>query len=122
MFDTELSQWQSWLAMNPFGNPSSLQAANEAKARLPKPTYPAPIRQALVLQERIMVATADPEIDAGKLAQGARAWAELQSKIMDLKGIGKPRPVTAVNDKPKGKAKAKPTEAQFTEPGQSKAE
>ena len=75
-------------------------------SRKERPKY-----QAIELQSLLMQDARNPETTPAARAQLARAWRDLQEQVMELDGIGKPRPVTAKNEPGrKSKVKVEPIE------------
>jgi hypothetical protein len=64
-----------------------------------------PKKQAVELQFLLMKDARNPETTPAARAQIARAWRDLQEQVMELDGIGKPRPVPAKNEPAKTKTR-----------------
>lgn len=55
--------------------------------------------QLALLQDFLLTKAHDPKLSLTALAQGSRAWKELESLRQEMLGNGKPKPVPASNDK-----------------------
>jgi uncharacterized protein (DUF1778 family) len=71
-------------------------------------------RQAYEMQKVLYEATLAGGTEPKDKAACARAWDVLADRRRIIRGQGAPKPVVALNDKPKGKAKPDP--AKFVEP------
>ncbi len=81
----------------PFNAQSARKAAQLSHAEsADRPLTPK--RQAKELQALLMNDARLPDTSPAHRAQIARAWKELQAQLMDMEGIGKPKPVQAKND------------------------
>lgn len=61
----------------------------------------APLKDAVLLQRELRSSALDKETSPAAKAQLARAWAELEELKREIRGIGKPKPVQAKNERTK---------------------
>jgi hypothetical protein len=66
-----------------------------------------PLTEALDLRQILFEDAQKPGLSPADRSKLTRAWCEVNDRIQELRGHGKPRPVTARND-PDARAKGKP--------------
>ncbi len=71
---------------------------HKAGTTLPQGGIRRAIRQACDMQAVLLRSINHPKTTPSAQAQCARAWRDLQEQVMELRGIGKPKPVQAKND------------------------